>query len=220
MTGLRERWRLDAMQTIQERALDLFDQRGFSAVTIEEIAAAAEVSASSVYRYFGTKEGLIVADEFDNMSQEMLEGILDPHDPVGSLHRIVVGYETAAESASPVDAAHRESQAVRSPWRRIRYFFTEPSVRMAVCAALDRAAQRIAPLLAANDNLSELQARVQANALTFGYFAVLEQWYLDGGDKPIATYVEDGMRSSQDVWSTNRAPSPRPRCDANGAVQP
>src|SRR5664279_5481895 len=73
--GLRARWRINAMRTIQESALDLFDARGFDAVTIEEIAAAAEVSPSSVYRYFGTKEGLLVADEFDSMSQETLEGI-------------------------------------------------------------------------------------------------------------------------------------------------
>ena len=88
-TGLRERWRMYAMRTIQERALDLFDERGFDAVTIEEIAAAAEVSPSSVYRYFGTKEGLLVADEFDSMSQEAVEEILDVNDPVGSLIQIV-----------------------------------------------------------------------------------------------------------------------------------
>ena len=38
-----------------------------------------------MYRYFGTKEGLLVADEFDSTSQEALEGILDVNDPVGSL---------------------------------------------------------------------------------------------------------------------------------------
>src|SRR5690554_3659725 len=99
MAGLREKWRRSAMQTIQERALDLFDEHGFEAVTIEAIAAAAEVSPSSVYRYFGTKEGLLVADEFDDMSMEALEGIFDPADPVGSLLQVVRLYEAAPEGA-------------------------------------------------------------------------------------------------------------------------
>src|SRR6187431_1014357 len=100
--GLRERRRRGAMRTIQERALDLFDERGFDAVTIEEIAAAAEVSPSSVYRYFGTKEGLIVADEFDTMSQEALEEILDLDDPVGSMIQIVRTYEATPSGGEPV----------------------------------------------------------------------------------------------------------------------
>jgi AcrR family transcriptional regulator len=132
-TGLRERWRLNAMRTIQERR-STCSTRGFDAVTIEEIATAAEVSPSSVYRYFGTKEGLVVADEFDSWSQEAVEGSLDANDPVGSLLNVVRNYE-----AAPGEAA----QAGRSPWRRVRYFFQEPSVRMAVCAQLDRASQPI-----------------------------------------------------------------------------
>src|SRR2546421_7188052 len=98
-TGLRERWRINAMRTIQEQALDLFDARGFGDVTIEEIAAAAEVSPSSVYRYFGTKEGLVVADEFDSWSSEAVEDILDVNDPVGSLLQVVLTYEAAGEQA-------------------------------------------------------------------------------------------------------------------------
>src|SRR5512142_2032759 len=133
-TGLRERWRISAMRTIQERALDLFDERGFDAVTIEEIAAAAEVSPSSVYRYFGTKAGLIVADEFDSWSQEAVEGILAVNDSVGTLLQVVLRYEAAPGPP-----------AGRSPRRRVRYFFQEPSARMAACAALDPASQRIPP---------------------------------------------------------------------------
>jgi len=191
-TGLRERWRINAMRTIQERALDLFDERGFDAVTIEEIAAAAEVSPSSVYRYFGTKEGLLVADEFDSFSQEAVEAILDVNDPVGSLLQAVQRYE-AAPGPGP--------QTGRSPWRRVRYFFQEPSVRMAACAALDRASQRIAPLMLAGGGMTETQARVAANALVFGYFGALEQWYLDGGIHPIAQYVEEGLRPLRSIWS-------------------
>lgn len=185
-TGLRERWRRDARRTIQERALDLFDEHGFAGVTIEQIAAAAEVSASSVYRFFGTKEGLIVADEFDSLSQDGIEDVLDPRDLVGSLLRAVSAYETPGDG--------------QGPWRRVRWFFKEPSVRMAACAAFDQASQRLVPLLV-KGGLPETQARVAAKALAFGYFGALEQWYLDGGDKPIAGYVEEGMEPLRRIWA-------------------
>ncbi|MEV6430536.1 hypothetical protein [Nocardia sp. NPDC051463] len=40
--------------------------------------------------------------------------------------------------------------------------------------------------------LTETQARVATNALVFGYFAALEQWYLEGGKRPIADYRRGG----------------------------
>jgi hypothetical protein len=45
--------------------------------------------------------------------------------------------------------------------------------------------QRIAPLMTRGP-MTETQARVAANALVFGYFGALEQWYLDGGVHPIS----------------------------------
>ncbi|ODT77388.1 MAG: TetR family transcriptional regulator [Pelagibacterium sp. SCN 64-44] len=197
MTGLRESWRFAAMQTIQECALDLFDEQGFAAVKIEDVAAAAKVSPSSIYRYFGTKEGLIVADEFDNWGSETIKTVLDPSDPVGSLIEAVLAYE------APRTTAGRDvSPSADLPWRRVRYFFTEPSVRLAVLASLDRASQLIAPMLASSGVLSQAQARVAANALTFGYFACLEQWYLEDRTRPIALYVAEGLRPLRTIWSS------------------
>ncbi|WP_036955174.1 TetR/AcrR family transcriptional regulator [Luteimicrobium xylanilyticum] len=190
MAGLREQWRRSAMQTIQERALDLFDERGFAAVTIEQVAAAADVSPSSVYRYFGTKEGLLVADEFDSMDDGALAALLDPADPVGSMVRVVQRYE-APDDAEGSGATAR---------RRVRYFFTEPSVRAAVCGVLDRAAGRVAPLLTAG-GLTATQARVVAHAVAFGYFAALESWFDDGGQRPIAGYVEEGLAPLRRIWA-------------------
>ncbi|MDV3221031.1 helix-turn-helix domain-containing protein [Intrasporangium sp.] len=213
MPSLREQWRRNAMHVIQERALDLFDERGFAAVTIEEIAAAAEVSPSSVYRYFGTKEGLLVADEFDTMAPETLADILDPTDPVDSLLEAVLRYETPSGSGgsggAEVEAKGSAQGRALTPWRRVRYFFTEPSVRTAVLAALDRSAQRVAPLLTTEGGLSPQQARVAANAVAFGYFAALESWFSEGGTRPIADYVEEGLRPLRRIWSPVSQPEPR-----------
>ena len=52
--GLRERKKAAAIRRIQEVAVAQFEEHGFDAVTIEQIAEHAEVSPSSIYRYFGT----------------------------------------------------------------------------------------------------------------------------------------------------------------------
>lgn len=184
------------MQAIQEGALDLFDERGFTSVKIEDIAEAAKVSPSSIYRYFGTKEGLIVADEFDTWGAERIKAFLDQSDPVGSLIEAVLAYEAPRTSSG-----HEVKPSADIPWRRVRYFFTEPSVRLAALASLDRASQMITPLLASSGALSQTQARVAANALTFGYFACLEQWYAEDRTRPIGLYVAEGLRPLRAIWS-------------------
>src|SRR3954467_5855763 len=47
-------------QLIADTALELFSQHGFDHTTIEQVAAAAEVGPRTLYRYFPTKESLIV----------------------------------------------------------------------------------------------------------------------------------------------------------------
>ncbi|BDZ51817.1 TetR family transcriptional regulator [Frondihabitans sucicola] len=60
--GLRAITR-DAVRThLSELAIDLFTEHGFDNVTVEQIAAAAGISARSVHRYFPAKEDLVVGD--------------------------------------------------------------------------------------------------------------------------------------------------------------
>lgn len=63
--SLRDRKRLRDMKRVQREAVRRFTADGFDAATVEEIAAAAEVSPMSVYRWFGTKEALVIWDEHD-----------------------------------------------------------------------------------------------------------------------------------------------------------
>ncbi|MEV0998770.1 hypothetical protein [Nonomuraea sp. NPDC050202] len=48
-------------------------------------------------------------------------------------------------------------------------------------------------------------SRIPAFSSAFGYFAALEQWYLDGGNRPIADYVEEALRPLRGIWGTEPA---------------
>jgi AcrR family transcriptional regulator len=63
--GLRERKKAKTRALIQEHALRLFREQGYDATSVEEIAEAAEVSPSTVFRYFPTKPDLVIYDDLD-----------------------------------------------------------------------------------------------------------------------------------------------------------
>ncbi len=77
-----ERRKVEAMSRIQQVALDLFDAHGYRNVTIERVAAAAEVSPSSIYRYFGTNDfDKITPAVFDAGRDRLTFDFADEKDP-------------------------------------------------------------------------------------------------------------------------------------------
>src|SRR5260370_11697315 len=74
-TGLRERKKLKTKEAIQREALRLFKERGYSETTIEQIAAAAEISPSTFFNYFPTKEDVVLFDRYDPMIFSMMTSI-------------------------------------------------------------------------------------------------------------------------------------------------
>ena len=70
--GLRERKKQKTRWAIQEHALRLFAEQGYEATTVDQIAAAAEISPSTFFRYFPTKEDLVIEDEYDAL---LVEGL-------------------------------------------------------------------------------------------------------------------------------------------------
>src|SRR5512132_3636211 len=79
-TGLRERKKERTRTLIAETARRLFVERGFEAVSVAEIARAAEVSEATVFNYFTTKEELVY-NRLEAFEEELLAAIRDR--PVG-----------------------------------------------------------------------------------------------------------------------------------------
>src|SRR6188472_3653914 len=58
--GLRERKKRQTRAAIAEAAMTLFQAHGFDAVTVADVARAADVSEKTVFNYFPAKEDLVV----------------------------------------------------------------------------------------------------------------------------------------------------------------
>jgi AcrR family transcriptional regulator len=72
--GLRERKKQQTRQLIADTARRLFAERGFEAVTVVEVARAADVSEATVFNYFPTKEDLFYS-RLEAFEEELLAAI-------------------------------------------------------------------------------------------------------------------------------------------------
>lgn len=74
--GLRERKKQKTRQLIFEAASRLFAERGFDAVSVAEVARAAEVSEVTVFNYFPTKEDLVFGG-LGSFEQHLVDAVRD-----------------------------------------------------------------------------------------------------------------------------------------------
>lgn len=121
-TGLAARKKQRTRKLLAEAAAELFYERGYAGTTIEDIAAVVEVSPRTFYRYFPTKEDLVVA-----MGQTSMEsffaalGARPPAEPLLTAVRAAVdealapGWEDTAGVRSFMSLI-RDTPAFRARW--------------------------------------------------------------------------------------------------------
>jgi len=137
MGELRESKKRETRQRISNVATGLFFERGFDAVTIEEIAAAANVSKMTVFNYFARKEDLFLdrEDELTGLLREALRERPKGQSPIAALRRLV---DRLCEQKHPF--ARIDSRTV-GWWRVVA---ASPSLKARLRELADEAAEGLA----------------------------------------------------------------------------
>ncbi len=181
----RSRRRAQVMDRIQRVAVPRFAERGFSGVTVEEIAAEADVAPITVYRHFGTKERLVLWDRFDPPILEEIARGLQHQPPLAAVRSAL---------ATLLDEVYvREAPMALA---RASLIEREPSLRAA--AALDSRgfAAAIAELVHAA-GVDEFEARVLAEAAVAALAASVTEWQRRAGETPLGDLIDQAFAALQ-----------------------
>jgi AcrR family transcriptional regulator len=135
--GLRERKKARTRADIQRHALRLFREQGYEATTVSQIADAAEVSESTFFRYFPTKEDVVLWDAFDPLILDAVRRQPAVLTPVAAL-RAAFG-----DVLGPLPAGERA--ALRE---RLALLLSIPPVRAAGAARFGGPLRRLAQVIA------------------------------------------------------------------------
>ena len=119
--GLRERKKLKTRAAIKKEAMRLFLEKGFVATTIEEISQAVEISPSTFFNYFPSKEDVVTDDELDPVIIAAFNAQPEGLHPVAALHNAM--REVFANLTPEQDAIMRQ---------RFRLLVSTPDLRAAM----------------------------------------------------------------------------------------
>jgi AcrR family transcriptional regulator len=162
---VRDRRRVEAKRSIQAVALDLFEELGFASVTMEQIAAAAEVGVATVYRYFGTKERVVSWDEYDPLLLDKIDGRIAPNATLDAV-RTAIGESLETFYAADSGRILRRARLVaQTPALQVAALHELAALRAGLLRVLTRrgsAMPRLAAEVAAGATVACLQAAIDA----------------------------------------------------------
>lgn len=180
-TGLLARRKERTRKELAEAAMRLFMERGYDATTVDEIAAAVEISPRTFFRYFPTKGDIVLA--LSRTTFEELAGALRDRPP---------GEPPAAALAAAVAVVLSDDPEEVRAFERL--LADNVGLRRAWLQASHADRQLLASVLAERMGLDPagLRPRVLASAVTSAVDTALEVWAAgkDNGTPPMAVVEE------------------------------
>lgn len=137
--GRRERKKAETRVRIQQAALDLFEEHGFGATSIEQISDLADVSTTTFFRYFRTKDETVAHNGFTPVFLDALRGQPDDLDPLDAIRAALT---TASQAITP--------ETWNQERRRQLYVLSVPDLRGPSVGAIKALFDELATLVAAH----------------------------------------------------------------------
>lgn len=189
MGGLRARKKRRTREQLAGAALELFLERGFEATTVDDIVERVEVSRSTFFRYFATKEHVLFADHEEQLRAFRRELASTPTTlpPFEVIRSVALDASNAT-----IEAFRRDPEAYRA---RQQVIASAPSVQALALRldidwedALSEALERRLP-----GPRQQLRARLLAGSLMGAVSAFHRLWESTGFARDPAEYRDDVM---------------------------
>ncbi|HLH58779.1 MAG TPA: TetR family transcriptional regulator [Streptosporangiaceae bacterium] len=196
--SLRERKKLATRRSLRRRALNLMAERGYSHVTVDDIAEAAGVSARTFFNYFPSKEAALFGTDPDH-GAAIRERIVHeaPGEPVLEVLRTVM-----ADEAQGVAEELRELGGDPLDWLgRMKEARADPHLRAAHAAQMAMIERSIADALAerlGTDPERDPYPVLLAATATGVFRSSMTFWSGSGGTVPLEQLVDMSFRAVAD----------------------
>lgn len=188
--GPRQRRKAKARAAIQREALDLFREHGYEATSMRQIAEAADISESTLFRYFPTKEDLVLWDQLDLAWLAALRALPPGQDPIPALRRAL------GEAMACLTPEQRSEQR-----ERMTLVLSVPPLLATLVGHLQEAMRRLASAAAERTGLNPRDPgpRALAGAVAGVLLSAVFAWAEDPDADPAVLFdeamsqLEDGL---------------------------
>ncbi|MET8141867.1 TetR family transcriptional regulator [Sphaerisporangium sp. NPDC005288] len=179
--GLRERKKAKTRRTIQEHAMRLFVEQGYDSTTIEQIAEAAEVSPSTFFRYFPTKEDVVIQDDYDPVIAAAFVAQPATLTPLAALRA------TIRQVFDEVFPQEKDTML-----RRIELVWSIPALRARQVEGQIATMATLRNAIAQRTGVPEddFRLRVFTGAVMGAWMAAIELWIESEGTEPLADLMD------------------------------
>jgi AcrR family transcriptional regulator len=181
--GLRERKKQKTRDAIQREAMRLIGKQGYDQTTVEQIAAAVEISPSTFFNYFPSKEDLVLYDAYDPVIMELMAE-RPPGEPIS------VSMRSVLEAMGGIFERDRDIILARG-----RLWFEVPALRARMWEQLDAAQILMSTVIAQRSGRdpADFEVRVIVMVLVTAALEAMREWLRRDGQGSFIELVNQAL---------------------------